>query len=113
MTAPQSNQLVRRVPINRTYPEGLSTYFIENVIIQHQPDHFIISFFELFIPPILGETDDERLAEVSAVDAVDAKCVVRIVVTPSRMREFLKVMNENLERFEGKFVADAETEAKE
>jgi len=61
---------------------------------------FILSFFEVWPPAILGETDEEKQEMLDSLESVEAKCVARLVVTPSRMREFIAVMNENLSNYE-------------
>jgi hypothetical protein len=89
----------RQVPINHVYPDNLVTHFTTHVVAQFQQDHFILSFFEIFPPPLLGETDDEKLRALKALDHVDAKCVARIVVTPARMEDVIKILSENLAKY--------------
>lgn len=95
----KSGVLQKRVRIERVYPDNLATHFVTSFVAQHQPDHFVISFFELFMPPILGETAEERQRIVDEIDGVQAKCVARIVVTPDKMRELVSVLSDNLETY--------------
>lgn len=90
----------KQVQLQRTYPENLQSHFVVNMVVQHQPDMFILSFFEVWPPAILGETDEEKQEMLDSLESVEAKCVARLVVTPSRMREFVAVMNENLSNYE-------------
>ncbi|OIO91309.1 MAG: hypothetical protein AUK02_00040 [Anaerolineae bacterium CG2_30_58_95] len=90
----------KNIKIERVYPDGLKSYFVANVVVQHQPDCFILSFFEVFPPAILGETDDEKIKALNAIDHVEAKCVARLVLTPSTMKEFLDAMSENWKNYE-------------
>lgn len=94
------NLLSKTFRIEHIYPETLHTHFVSSLVVQHQPEYFILSFFELWPPPILGETEDDRLAALNAVDRVDATCVARLVVTPAMMREFIQVMSDNVERYD-------------
>ncbi len=90
----------KKTKIERTYPDDLKSYFVANVVVQSQPDNFILSFFEVWPPAILGETEEEKLKEFNAIEHVDAKCVARLVLTPSTMKEFLDTMAENWKNYE-------------
>ena len=92
--------MARKVRIERAYPDQLQSHFVSNVVVQHQPEHFVLSFFEIWPPAILGETEAEKKQALEAVDHVEAKCVARLVLTPSRMREFIDAAMENLQNYE-------------
>ncbi len=96
----ETEEMKKGISLSRTYPEDLDSHFVSNIVVQHQPDHFIISFFEVWPPPILGDTAEERQQVLQSIDEVEAKCVARLVVTPARMREFIDTMSENWERYE-------------
>jgi hypothetical protein len=89
-----------KVPIEYVYPDNLSSNFVSQLVAQFQQDHFILSFFEIWPPLILAETDQGKLAALKAIDRVQAKCVARLVVTPAKMQEFLGVLTENFSRFQ-------------
>ncbi len=72
---------------------------MSNIVVQHQPDIFILSFFEVWSPTILGDTNEEKEKALEAVDRVEAKCVARLVLTPSKMKEFVETMAENLQNY--------------
>lgn len=91
-----------KIPIKRVYPEDLNSYFVTNMTIQHQPDHFILQFFEVFPPLILG-SDEEKKSLVESLDNIEAKCVGRIIVTPEKFSEFLETMNDNYKKYLNKF----------
>jgi hypothetical protein len=100
----------RSIKVNRIFPEDLRTYFVANFIVQHEPENFILSLFELWPPIILGETKEEKLEVVKSIDSIDAKCVARIVLTPTRMREFIEVITENFKAYEKKITGAKSTE---
>jgi hypothetical protein len=100
--ANEEEQADKAVPLKRKYPEDLESNFVSNIVVQHQPDHFILSFFEVWPPPILGDTEEERQRAMESIEEVEAKCVARWVVTPGRMREFIEIMSQNWEKFQGK-----------
>lgn len=97
---PEEMEVKKGISLHRTYPETLDSHFVSNIVVQHQPDHFIISFFEVWPPPILGDTPEERRRALESIEEVEAKCVARLVVTPARMREFIDTMSENWERYQ-------------
>ena len=96
---PKKEIIEKRISIERTYPEDLKSHFVSNIVVQHQPDIFILSFFEVWPPAILGESDEEKQQAIEAIDHVEAKCVARIVLTPIKMEEFIETMTENLRRY--------------
>lgn len=98
--AEEKERIEKKVRLQRTYPENLQSHFVASLIVQHQPEMFVLSFFEVWPPAVLGETDEEKQAILDSIESVEAKCVARLVVTPSKMREFLDVMNENLTNYE-------------
>jgi hypothetical protein len=97
-----SNQEVvaKEIRVERVYPEDLQSHFVSNLVVQHRPEFFILSFFEVWPPAILGETEEEKKQVLDNLDHVEAKCVSRIVLTPGKMQEFVEVMSENLEKWE-------------
>ena len=92
--------VVKKVGIERIYPQDLQSHFVSNIVVQHQPDIFILSFFEVWPPAIVGDTDEEKQKALAAVERVEAKCVARLVFTPSTMREFVETMTESLQNYE-------------
>ncbi|MBI5841043.1 MAG: DUF3467 domain-containing protein [Chloroflexi bacterium] len=94
------DEFAKKIKIERIYPDELKSYFVSNVVVQHQPDNFILSFFEVWPPAVLGETDEEKEEAFNAIDHVEAKCVARLVVTPSTMKQFLDTIAENWKNYE-------------
>jgi hypothetical protein len=92
--------VAKKIRIERVYPEDLQSHFVSNIVVQHQPEAFILSFFEVWPPAVLGESEEEKKLAMDAIDHVEAKCVARLVLTPSKMREFLETMSENLQNYE-------------
>ena len=92
--------LEKKVRLTRKYPEDLQSHIVDNIVVQHQPDRFVLSFFEVWLPPVLADSDEEFQEQIDSLDSVEAKCVARLVVTPQRMREFVNVMTTNLENYD-------------
>jgi hypothetical protein len=85
----------KTVRIDRVYPNDLKTHFVSNFVIQTQPDHFVLTFFEVWPPAIVGSSEEKKAA-LDGLQSVEAKCVARIVVTPARMQELAKLIQENV-----------------
>lgn len=96
----QESQAGRPIPLKREYPEDLESNFVSNVVVQHQADHFVLSFFEVWPPPILGDTEEELEHILDSIEEIEATCVARLVVTPRRMREFIDVMSDSFGKWE-------------
>ena len=92
----------KQVRIIRKYPDDLQSHFVSNIVVQHEPDRFILTFFEIWPPVIVGETDEERQQILDSLENVEAKCVARIILSPARMEEFLQIGNANFSKFESK-----------
>mgnify|MGYP001592478786 CR=1 FL=1 len=95
-----TEQVVRKqLKIVRKYPDGLQSYFVDNIVVQHQPDRFILTFFEVWPPAVVGDPAEQK-AELDSIDSVEAKCVARLVLTPKTMRQLAKLVAENLANYE-------------
>ena len=97
---PPEERLEKVLPIEWSYPPGLKSHFVTNIVVQHQEDHFVMAFFEVWSPPILGDSDEEKKRELAKLEKVDAVCVARVVVTPKKMREFVATLTKNLALYE-------------
>ncbi len=90
----------KQIPLERKYPADLQSHFVSNLVVQFLPDHFILSFFEVWPPAIIADTDAEKQHALNSVDHIDANCIARIVLTPARMKEFIQLLNDNYGKFE-------------
>jgi len=83
------------LPIEWKVPAGLPLRYASNIVVQHTQDEFVLSFFEVAPPLVLGP-DDERLKQLRAISA---DCIARIVVSPRKYKEFLEAMRQNWDRY--------------
>lgn len=86
------------LPIEWHIPEDLESKYATNLVIQNTPNEFILSFFETR-PPLLLGTKEEQATKLKEMESVRATCISRIVVAPERMNEFVKIIQESLEKF--------------
>ena len=83
-------------------PEDIVSQYVTNMVVQHTEHEFVISFFEVTPPLVLGEPDEIK-TQLEQLGTVQAECVARIVVAASRMPEFVRVLQDNLENYLSKF----------
>jgi len=94
------NMVLKKINIERHFPDDLKSYFVANVVVQHQADFFVLSFFEVWPPVIIGESEEEKQNALDSIDSLEAKCVARLVLTPDRMKELHQLITENLSSYE-------------
>lgn len=85
------------VKIDWLIPDDLKTVYSNNIVVQHTDDEFIISFFEILHPLLLGTADDVRKS-LEGKD-VTAKCVARVIIPLSKIDDFIKTLNKNYARY--------------
>lgn len=78
-------------------PNDMQSRYATNLVVQSGSNEFIISFFELRPPIILG-SPEETQAALQQIKSIPAICVARIVVPREKMPDFVKVLNDHLER---------------
>ena len=88
----------KEIPIKRIFPEALQSYFVSNMVVQHQEENFTLSFFEVWPPALVGTEEDMR-EQFEDFKYVEAKCIARLVVTPNKMKEFIDVLSENYKNY--------------
>src|SRR5205085_5546312 len=81
----------RQIPIEWHYPEQTVSRYATNLIIQKAEHEYILSFFELLPPVILGETDIK-------LESIPAECVGRIIVSEGKFPEFVAVLQTHLQK---------------
>ena len=89
------------VPVEWHYPEELLSRYATNMIVQHSDHEFVIQFFEVLPPLVLG-TPEEQKVQLGGIKSVRAECVARVIVAPERMPEFVRVLQDNLEKYHSK-----------
>jgi hypothetical protein len=103
----------RRLPIEWFVPDDLETRYATNFVVLHTQTEFMLYFFEV-VPPISLVTSTGGTQTFENVESVQAKAIARIVVSPSRMPEFMNALQENWSKFLDKlnaFEEEAEEEA--
>ncbi len=84
--------------------DKLPIVFVNQVIAQHDAEssEFIITFGSLAPPTIMGTPDDQRqaAAELEARGIINVLPVFRMGVTPERLLQLIKVLQENYRNYQ-------------
>jgi Protein of unknown function (DUF3467) len=91
---PQTQETVT-LPVKWQFPPDVISRYATNIVVQHSEHEFTISFFEVQKPIILG-TPAERKAQLEQTEFVPMVCVARVIVSASKMPEFVKALQANL-----------------
>ena len=83
----------REIKLTMVLPPDLPTLYADNVNVVHTPSEFTLSFLQAR-PPLFGDQ-----AELDNVDAVEARCIARIVVSPLRMQLILQTLAANFKKY--------------
>jgi hypothetical protein len=94
--AEHSSRESRALPIEWQFPPNLVSHYATNLVVQRTEQEFVISFFELRQPILLGSTEEKESA-LASVNSVPAVCVARIIVSSTRMPEFVRVLQDQLQ----------------
>jgi hypothetical protein len=76
-------------PLNFRFPDGVTSRYATNLVVQRGEHEYTISFFEAIVPAIFSP-------ETPPPAYVDANCVARIVVAASRFPDFVGVLQQAL-----------------
>lgn len=88
------------IPVEFVFPDDIRACFSTLFTIQHEPDFFTLSFFEVFPPLLMAASPEDRQKKMGDIKSVQARCVARVAVTPNKMREIQAAISENLDRYD-------------
>jgi hypothetical protein len=71
------------------FPEDVRLTFSDNIAVQHTPSEFTITFAQVKQPIVA------KLSEFEKIKEIEAEVVARIVLTPPKMVELIKSLQEN------------------
>lgn len=90
--------LQRSIPIKWIIPDSISTQHATNLLIQQKGTEFILLFFEIQQPLLIG-TPEEQIEAYNKIEDVGATCIARIVVSIENLEEMLKSLTESIDLF--------------
>jgi Protein of unknown function (DUF3467) len=89
------------IPVEWHFPEQIASRYATNLVVQSTQHEFIISFFEVRHPILIGSPEEQR-AQLEQIKSIRAECVARIIVAAEKMPEFLQVLQVRLDAFQAR-----------
>lgn len=93
--------ITKELPIDWIVPDDVRTHYANNIVVQHSEGEFIISFFQV-LPPVIVGTSEETQQRIEAIKSVPAQCVARIVISPAKMESFINALTQNYTHYTAK-----------
>lgn len=84
-------------PLEWNIPDDIVARYATNMIIQRAENEFIISFFEVK-PPVLLGNPDEIIEQVRKIKSIRANCVAQVIIAAEKMPTFVEALQKNLSR---------------
>lgn len=88
-----------RIPITLEIPKDLPALYSNHFAVQHTDREFILYFFDVWLPLIIGAEEEIR-AELEKVEALEARCLARIVIAPDKMKDIIEHLQDNFEKYQ-------------
>jgi uncharacterized protein DUF3467 len=92
----QSDEITLRV--NWHFPEGLQSRYGNNVLVQAGQSEFIISFFEMQLPILLGPPEENK-AKLKEMGSIQAECVSKVIIPPRLVKGLIDALQTELDKF--------------
>lgn len=86
------------VPVEWHISEDVVPRYATNMVVQHSEHEFLLSFFEIWPPMILGPPDEQK-DQLEQIDSVRAQCVSRVVLSAGKMPEVIRVLQANYQKY--------------
>jgi hypothetical protein len=90
------------VPIIWSGPEDVPILFTNAFVSQFDQtlDAFILTFGQMTPPALVGATEEELRRQAEQITFISVKPIVRLSLTPTRLREVIASLQANLEQLE-------------
>lgn len=88
------------LPLEWNIPDHIVARYATNMVVQRAEHEFIITFFEVK-PPLLLGTPDEIIEQAKKLNVMRANCVAQIIVASDKMPSFVEALERNLKRSVG------------
>jgi hypothetical protein len=81
------------LPIEWEIPENFPVRYATHLVVQVMENEFLISFFEIHPPIVLGKPD-EIVEQLTKFQSIKANCVAQILVSAQKMPEIINALEQ-------------------
>jgi hypothetical protein len=92
-TGTEDELFFREIPINYYGTQDVVGIIADQAMVSHSTGLFTLYFFQMQIPPT------EKVEDLQKLEALPARCVARIVLTPALLQQFLEAIGKNMEKY--------------
>jgi hypothetical protein len=90
------NETHKEIPIEWVVPEDVIARYASNVVVQKTESNYLISFFEIQPPLIIGDAESINL-NLSKIVRIPAKCVAQIYMSNEQIKAFYDLLHKLLD----------------
>ncbi len=90
------NETHKEIPIEWVIPEGVIARYASNVVVQKTESNYLISFFEIQPPLIIGDAETINF-NLSKIDKIAAKCVAQVYMSNEQIKAFYDLLHKLLD----------------
>lgn len=94
----QQNSLGVALTIDWHYPENVQSRYVNNVLVQSGQFELVISFFEMQLPILLGQPEENK-KKLEQLGSVKAECVGKFIVDPEVVPMIISALETGLETY--------------
>lgn len=87
------------LPIHWNVPDDIVARYSTNMVVQRLDNEFLISFFEVKPPIILGDPDAIKDG-LKSLKSIQANCVAQIIVAHDKLPSFINALQKNYKGLE-------------
>lgn len=86
-------------PLEWEIPDQLTPRYATNVVVQHGEHEFLLSFFDIQKPILVGSQEDIK-NQLSRIDKVIAKCVGQIYIAADEFPKIISVLQQQYDDYQ-------------
>jgi Protein of unknown function (DUF3467) len=86
------------LPVDWHFPEDVQSRYANNVLVQNSQYEFIISFFEMQFPLLLGSPEENKV-KLEDMESIRAECVSKIIIPHELMQGLINSLQTELEKY--------------
>ncbi|GAA5342560.1 MAG: hypothetical protein canaca05_00530 [Anaerolineaceae bacterium] len=90
------NETHKEIQIEWVIPEGVIARYASNVVVQKTESNYLISFFEIQPPLIIGNVEEINL-NLSKIEKIEAKCVAQVYMSNEQIKAFYDLLHKMLD----------------